>query len=173
MGEIYFFKNCWKTIIESPWKQGVVRLEVDDVHYLNGLSIHVTIQISNYVQYSNHLNTRLVWCSNGRFVSGCQMVVWKPDWKKACLWSKMSGIQIVHQVTWLNHLNTGHPVFNIQMVTVVHYWNDSVFRRAIIQIPTVPGMSSLTSDDDRPEANSQADSRLWKVRSARSKFPSW
>ena len=22
-----------------------------------------------------------VWYSNGRFVSGCQMVVWKPDWK--------------------------------------------------------------------------------------------
>ena len=24
--------------------------------------------------YSNHLNTGLVWYSNGRFVSGCQMV---------------------------------------------------------------------------------------------------
>ena len=24
--------------------------------------------------YSNHLNTGLVWCLNGRFVSGCQMV---------------------------------------------------------------------------------------------------
>ena len=29
--------------------------------------------------------------------------------KKACLWSKMSGIRMVHQVTWLNHLNTKHP----------------------------------------------------------------
>ena len=41
-------------------------------------------QVNNY---SNHLNTRLLWYSNGRFVSGCQMVriqmvVWKPDWKK-------------------------------------------------------------------------------------------
>ena len=52
----------------------------------------------------------------------------------ACLWSKMSGIQMVRQVTWLNHLNTGQPycpvfrwirysdessiqVFGIQMVT--------------------------------------------------------
>ena len=25
-------------------------------------------------EYSNHLNTGLVWYSNGRFVSGCQMV---------------------------------------------------------------------------------------------------
>ena len=34
---------------------------------------------------SNHLNTGLVWYSNGRFVSGCQMVVWKPDWKSLCI----------------------------------------------------------------------------------------
>ena len=27
-----------------------------------------------FVQYSNHLNTRLFWYSNGRFVPGCQMV---------------------------------------------------------------------------------------------------
>ena len=64
--------------------------------------------------YSNHLNTGLVWYSNGRFVSGCQMVRYsngglKTGLKKACLWSKMSGIQMVRQVTWLYHLNTGHP----------------------------------------------------------------
>ena len=29
--------------------------------------------------------------------------------KRACLWSKMSGIQMVRQVTWLYHLNTEHP----------------------------------------------------------------
>ena len=47
--------------------------------------------------YSNHLNTKLVWYSNGRFVSGCEMVRYsngglKTGLKKVCLWSKMSGI---------------------------------------------------------------------------------
>ena len=41
--------------------------------------------------------------------SGIQMEVWKPDWKKCCLWSKKSGIQMARQVTWLYHLNTGQP----------------------------------------------------------------
>ena len=64
-------------------------------------------------RYSNHLKTGLVLYSNGRFVSGCQMVRYlggmKTVLKKACLWSKMSSIQMVHQVTWLYHLNAGHP----------------------------------------------------------------
>ena len=56
----------------------------------------------------------LDWYSNGRFVCGCQMVRYlngglKTGLKKACLWSKMSGIQMVHQFTWLHHLNAGHP----------------------------------------------------------------
>ena len=44
--------------------------------------------ISHSSQYSNHLNTGLIWYLNGRFVLKCvlfgciQMVVWKPDWKK-------------------------------------------------------------------------------------------
>ena len=34
------------------------------------------IQVMNFPksEYSNHLNTRLVWYSNGRFVSSCPMV---------------------------------------------------------------------------------------------------
>ena len=64
--------------------------------------------------YSNHLNTWLVWYSNGRFVSRCQMVRLKTGLKKDSWWSKMSGIQMVHQVTWFNHLNSRqlyYPVF--------------------------------------------------------------
>ena len=54
--------------------------------------------------YSNYLNTGLVWYSNGRFVSGRQTVRDLKDGlttrlKKVCLWSKMSDIQLVHQVT--------------------------------------------------------------------------
>ena len=50
-----------------------------------------------YKGYSNHLNTGLVWYSNGRFGSGYQMVWYsngglKTRLKKACIWSKMSGI---------------------------------------------------------------------------------
>ena len=32
------------------------------------------IWIPNILKYSNHLNTKLVWYSNSRFVSGCKMV---------------------------------------------------------------------------------------------------
>ena len=35
--------------------------------------------------YSNHLNTGQVWCSNGRFVSGCQMVQYSNDGLKTGL----------------------------------------------------------------------------------------
>ena len=60
----------------------------------------------------------LVWYSNGRFVSSCQMVrYWngglKTGLKKAFPWSKMSGIQMICPVTWLYHLNTGHPYFPV------------------------------------------------------------
>ena len=60
----------------------------------------------------NHLNTELDRYSKGRFVSGCQMVRYsnggpKTRLKKAV--SKLSDIWIFRQVTWLNHLNTGHP----------------------------------------------------------------
>ena len=63
---------------------------------------------------SNHLNIGLVWYSIGRLVSGCQMVQYSNGGLKArmnqiCLWSKMSGNQKVGQVTWLYHMNTGHP----------------------------------------------------------------
>ena len=66
-----------------------------------------------FVDYTNHLNTGLVWYSNG-IVSGCQKVQYsngglKTGLEKACLWSKMSGIQMVRQVTWLYHLKTGQP----------------------------------------------------------------
>ena len=55
-------------------------------------------------KYTNHLKTGLVWYSNGGFVSGCQMIWYsnsglKTGLKKAYLWSKMSGIQMVRQVT--------------------------------------------------------------------------
>ena len=61
-------------------------------------------------KFSNHLYTGLVWHSNGWFVPGCQMVQYlngglKTGLKKACLWSKMSGIGMVGQVMWLNYLN--------------------------------------------------------------------
>ena len=54
-------------------------------------------------KYTNHLKTGLVWYSNGGFVSGCQMIWYsnsglKTGLKKAYLWSKMSGIQMVCQV---------------------------------------------------------------------------
>ena len=44
------------------------------------------------------------------------MMVWKLDLKKPMV--KNVCIQLVHQVTWLYHLKTGHPYFGIQMVTV-------------------------------------------------------
>ena len=83
-------------------------------------------------RYSDHLNTELVWYSNDRFVSGCQMVRYlngglKTGLKKACLWSKMSYIQMVSLVTWLYHLNTRKPyclVFRWIQYSGVRYSDD-------------------------------------------------
>ena len=78
------------------------------------------------LHYSNLLNTGLVWYSNGIFVSGCKMGRYltsglKTGLKKACLWSKMSGIPMVHQVTWLYHLNTGHPCCSVFRCSVLRW----------------------------------------------------
>ena len=66
--------------------------------------VSVTLEENHYKIYSNHLNTGLVWFSNDRFVSGCQMMRYlngglKTILKNACLWSKMSSIQLVSRVT--------------------------------------------------------------------------
>ena len=79
------------------------------------VSENVNVQIS-VVQYSNHLNTGLVWYSNGRFVSGCQMV-----------WYSSVVLKTGLEVKWLYHLNTGWIWYSgvrysdgycIQMITV-------------------------------------------------------
>ena len=45
-------------------------------------TVAITSYCFTYLFYiSNCRNTRLVK-SNGKFVSGCQMVAWKPVWKK-------------------------------------------------------------------------------------------
>ena len=84
-------------------------------------------------EYSNRLNTGLVWYLNGRSVPHCQMVRYsngglKTGLKKACLWSKMSGLQMVRQVrdftigildthiVWYSD-DSCILVFGIQMVT--------------------------------------------------------
>ena len=57
----------------------------------------------------------MVWYSNDGSKTGL---------KKRHLWSKISGIWMVHQVTWLNHLNTGHtycPVFRCIWYSCVRY----------------------------------------------------
>ena len=73
--------------------------------------------------YINHLNTGQVWYLNGRFVSGCQMVQHSNDGletrlKKACLWSKMSGFQMVCQVRWQPFEYRTLILSSIQMVTI-------------------------------------------------------
>ena len=85
-----------------------------NVRYSDSCSLWKRLMMLSALTYNSHLNTGLVWYANCRFVSGCQKVRYcngglKNGLKKACLWSKMSGIQMVHQVTWLSHLNTRHP----------------------------------------------------------------
>ena len=90
----------------------------------------------NISEYSNHLNTKLVWYSNGRFVSCSQIVErWSENrTEKACKWSKMSGIWMVHQVMWLYHLNTGHPYCPLFRYSIfrwlLHYFSE-LFRRSL------------------------------------------
>ena len=66
----------------------------DFYQQLSPLPRTLTICIKWGYEYSSHLNTGLVWYSNGRFVAGCRMVRYsncglKPGLKKACLWFKM------------------------------------------------------------------------------------
>ena len=75
----------------------------------------------NFERYSNHLKTELVWYSNGRFVSGCQRVLYwngglKTGLKKACLRSKISCIQI-----------NPVQVFGLKMVTVFRINSITIF----------------------------------------------
>ena len=75
--------------------------------------------------------------------SGCQMIQYlngglKTGLKKACLWSKISGIQMVHQVTGLYHLNTGHPyclVFRCLVFRWLLYLKDCylLFKLALVK----------------------------------------
>ena len=117
------------------------------------------VWISFGSKYSNRLNTELVRYSFGRFVSNCQMVRYsncglKTRLKKACLWSEMSSIQMVDQVMWLHHLNTGHPycrvlrwllyttslVFNSESVSTVKWcliWMASEYRSVSLVIKLI------------------------------------
>ena len=62
-------------------------------------------RVTESFEYNNQLNPGLIWYSNGRFVSGCL----KTGMKKACLWSKMSGIWMVIQVGLVRRIKTSRP----------------------------------------------------------------
>ena len=57
-----------------------------------------------------YLNTRLVRFSNDRFLSSCQIVRYSEEnrTEKGCEVQNVC-FQIIHQITWLYHLNTRHP----------------------------------------------------------------
>ena len=91
--------------MEEPFKNKLVEVWLPDISgsWRPSFQIPTSTCTSPYFLYSYHLNTGLVWYSNGRFVSGCQMVRYsngglKTGLKKASLWSKMFGIQMVRQV---------------------------------------------------------------------------
>ena len=82
----------------------------------------------------------------------CPVVNWSENLtEKACLWSKMSGIQMFRQVLWLYHLNTGHPycsvfrwircsVFRWLLYLNVQYLDPqciSIIQRSASEIPTL------------------------------------
>ena len=76
------------------------------------------IFIRNPNKYSYHLNTGILWYSNGSLVSGCFMGVFE-WWFENCLWSKLSGISMVCQVTWTSPFEYQTPIgSSIQMVIV-------------------------------------------------------
>ena len=115
--------RCDEQQADRSWQQefkGWTQVQVTRIfiHLLNTWSRLIDWLIDHSytlsLRYSNHLNTGLVWYSNGRSVLGCKMVWYsnggmKTVLKKACLWSKMSGIQNVRQVMWLYQLNTRYP----------------------------------------------------------------
>ena len=76
--------NCFDIIGESEYGKFV------DI--LLGLPRQMTC-LASIILYTNHLNTGRVQYLNGRFVSGCQMVLYssnglKTGLKKACIWLK-------------------------------------------------------------------------------------
>ena len=84
-------------------------------------------------KYSNHLKTGLVWYSNGRFVSGCQMVRYsngglKTGLKKSQLmvqnvrYSNSPPSHVTLPFEYRTPTQSGIQVFGIQMVTV-HFAN--------------------------------------------------
>ena len=83
----YFHKNDNRLIWYVIWANDK-SIQVWMQHHQN------ILMVCDY-NYSNHLNTGLVWYSNGQFVSGSQMVVWKPDWKS---------LFIIQSVQYLNGL---------------------------------------------------------------------
>ena len=84
------------------------------------------------VKYSNHLNTGLGWYSNGRFVSGCQMIRYlndglkKPVYGSKCPVFKWSAkphdftIKILDTNT-VRYSDEGIQVFGIRMLTVLKF----------------------------------------------------
>ena len=94
-------------------------------------------------QYSNHLNTRLIWYSNGSPVvkwSSIQMVIWKPVWKKPVMEFEWSPSQVTLPFGYRTPISSGFSdessiqVLGIQMVTAfrfslyVCYWGSLVLR---------------------------------------------
>ena len=131
--------RCDEQQADRSWQQefkGWTQVQVTRIfiHLLNTWSRLIDWLIDHSytlsLRYSNHLNTGLVWYSNGRFVSGCkmvciQMVVWKPYWKKPvygpkCPVFKMSA-KSCDFTSWIPDTHTVwySDESGIQMVTVL------------------------------------------------------
>ena len=96
----------------------------------------VTVRL---IDNSNHLNTRLVRYSDGRFVSSCQTVRYsngglKTGLKKDCLRSKMSShvtLPFEYRTSKLSDIE----VSSIQMVTVVRSLDFTFYSLKAILLP--------------------------------------
>ena len=91
-----------------------LKMQYMECHNLDKLWIFISSEFFffKFVFYSNHLNIRQVWYSNGPSMSGCRMVRilnggLKTVQKMSVLCSKMSGIWMVRLITWSDHLKTG------------------------------------------------------------------
>ena len=93
------------------------------------------------------MNTRLAWYSNGRFVSGIWVVVWKPDWKNPVHCPKCPVFECVSE--WfayspVNQLSTNNVGSDTYCVTTWTEWSAKSRDLTIwIRTPVVSGIQVL------------------------------
>ena len=95
--------------------------------YFTGICVYFTSNL----WYSNHLNTGLVGHSNGRFVSGCQLVLYM----NGVLETRLKSLFMVQYVRYLNGTIWIPDTHNLASSIPFEYRTNLSYKVSIIQMP--------------------------------------